>query len=208
MLPRFTLVPSLYLVTSLGLEVFLSPGFLLSCPTGLVPETHGLGSHNGNKEPPTQRCPDRHTWKTLPVTQLLQSRSCNNPKARQTGKPVTPKSSHTTFWWAEPPNPPGTPLSHQAGTWILILVFKSLITQRTTTEFLSFSFPVRLGREGQHVGPSSLHDQTHQPFGSWAWSSTHGKWAPKDTWTVVGGRVHRNPLIGQTDTHPTFWQFA
>lgn len=53
------------------------------------------------------------------------------------------------------------------------------------------------------MGHPSLQDQTHQPLGSWAWSPTRGKRAPKDTWTVVGGRVHRNPPTEQRPTpHP------
>lgn len=180
----------------------LSSGFLLSGPTGLVPETHGLGSRVGTRSPPPL-CQFARAENPSGLT--LSERELQQPCSQEDSKTCDPQHSHIRSSGQSHQSPRGRPHPYQAGTWTLILVFKSL-TQRTTTEFLQLpalpSQPVcKGGRDNAWVPPASQPEPGSRLVPEPGIQPT-GKRAPKVVWTVVEGRVHRNPPIRQNNRVP------
>lgn len=114
---------------------------------------------------------------------------------RHTPRLPSAPSPRSRLQWAGPPTPRGRPC-HQAGPWVLNLVFKSS-TQMTTTESLRL---LRLppGPWGTPAGPARLRGcaGSGRPSGL----EFNQKWQQAPEKSGLGeGRVHGNPPTGQSD---------
>lgn len=137
--------------------------------------------------------------------QHLQSGSCNNPGSQDSKTCDSPALLYLAQAGGATKPHRGRPYPYQAGTWILVLVFKSLITQRTTTEFLQLLCPpvpvCKVGRDNAWVPPASKPKPVSHLVPEPGIQPT-GKWAPKDVWTVVEGRVQK-PFDRTEQQRPT-----